>query len=263
MRILLVCLTEVQGKSRLIYLVLFFISFTQSGNAQSYFRSCYRFKSAKFETFIGKENGFEKSLATNQRKLLGNIIGQNSDTLLIRFWDIINTEKYPDRFKGSTNFINSADNEKDFYYVLTDYKVSVPFRFRMLTATNIPFKVALNDKKLTTDFLNFGISYFWVWGKTNFYKNDFVPTRDWYVGLGPYVGLSSIDDPNSEDDQFGLSFGANAIFSIYDLNFLIALGADQGFKANTNELMPYVGFGIGFKMVEITTPKDQTVKYKE
>jgi hypothetical protein len=238
--------------------LLFICVLTHQTNAQTYFRSKYIFKSSKFQMFRKKSDDASKSIADGQSRLVGNIISHKSDTLVIRFWDILNTTKHPDRFQGASNSINSGDNGKDFYYQFSGNKMKVPFSFRMLAAANIPFKVGLKDDKVTADFLNFGVSHFWIRGRTKFYSNEFVPTRDRYVGIGPYVGLSSIDDPDSEDNQFGLSYGVNAIISAYDLNFVIAFGADTGFKSNTNSVQPYLGFGIGFKLLEITTPKDQS-----
>jgi hypothetical protein len=205
----------------------------------------------------------KKISPTNSLK--GVITGRSGDTLKIRFWDILhNSITAPDPYYQSATIINSQDNGREFLYIISstewidDVKFKIPFRFRTITATNIPFRVGLKgSKKIKADFLNANVSYFWIWGQTKFYKKKYIKERDSYFGLGPFVGLSSIDDPSSDDDQFGASYGVNFIYSVYDLNLVLALGADNGFKRETNHFQPYLGFGIGFKIVEITSPKDQ------
>jgi hypothetical protein len=209
----------------------------------------------------------EKSIA---KKLKGIIKWRDKHRLLIRFWDIQN-ENSKDKYKGNDSIVNSDDNKKDFVYVIdtTKWKRSVkffgllpsnkcfdiPFRFNQFMATSIPFRIMLDSGDNQASFLNANMAYLFVFGSTRIYESEFVMPRNRYWAIGPYLGLSSLENPVTDKEEFALTYGANVVGSIHGLNLTVAFGGQNGFKNETNEVKYYIGFGIGFKLFETYTPE--------
>lgn len=214
---------------------------------------------------IQKQTRTSKLMATESLK--GIITERNQDTLFIKFWDITGKN---DSWKGNAKYINSTDNGEDYMYVIdsTGWKsrkrggryFDLPFRFQQFTATSLPFRVLTKTGTLESDFLNANVAYLLFGGRTRIYKSEFVNPRNRYWGGGIYAGLSSIDNTETSKKEFGLNYGANIVFAFQNLNLIAAYGFQNGFKTATKEIQPYIGFGIGFKLVETFTPE---IKNKE
>lgn len=218
--------------------------------------------------FITKEKNQDdryvlKSIAG---KLKGIIKERSGDTLFIKFWDITNES---DSFKTTGNFVNENNNGKDFIFIIDSMKydtsiwakgkfLDIPFRFNQFMATNLPFRVLTKSGNLESDFLNANIAYQFVSGSTRIFDSEFVEPRNRYFAYGPYLGLSSIDNPDTQKKEFGLNYGINAVVSKQGLNIIIAYGFQNGFKTGTKEVQPYLGFGIGFELVETFNPEIKT-----
>jgi hypothetical protein len=190
---------------------------------------------------------------------------RNGDTLFINFWDI----QKPDPKASISQFVNIDDNGKDFAFVITKWQTSpffkgeffdVPFRFRQFMATNLPFRILTKSGDLESDFLNANVAYMYVAGHTRLFKSQFIENRNRYFAYGPYLGLSSIDNGVSGKKEFGINYGANAAIGLQGFNITVAYGFQQGFKEGTKDVQPYIGLGIGFKLLETFTPE---IKKKE
>lgn len=193
-------------------------------------------------------------------KLKGIIVSRNKDTLFIKFWPI-DTAREAASLRANTLIINSNLNDSDFVYVMSRYNwinnkfIDLPFRSLQLTATNLPFRVLASDGNLETDFLNANVAFIKIFGHTRMYKSEFVKFRNRYYGIGPYIGLTAIENMASGDKDWGLNYGLTNLFSFQNLNVTAAIGGQNGFNNNTKEAKLYFGFGIGFKLVEIFTPE--------
>jgi len=213
-------------------------------------------------------------------QLKGVISSRNNDTLFINFWNITDSIGY----KNSTvlgrkvKLIDSVDNGNDFAFVVREedwkqcivrfckkkYALSyphfdVPYHYGQLIATSIPFRVIKGDdkkSKLESEFLNANVSYIWAWGITRFYKSEFVPPRNFcMVGIGPFFGLTAIDIDSNKKSSFGINYGLNVMAGLQNVNFVIAVGAQNGFQKGAG-FEPYIGFGIGYKLIgEIFSPE--------
>lgn len=195
-------------------------------------------------------------------KLKGVVKERNRDTLFVKFWNITQDAVLSQK----TNIITSAENDKDFAYVIKTWKgrkphFDLPYKYGQLLATNIPFRILTKSGNVESDFLNANASYVFVWGKTRVFKSEFVENRNSYFAIGPFVGLSSIDNPiDDKKKEFGLNYGVNLVGGFRGLNLIVAYGFQNGFKTETKKNQPYLGFGIGFNLLETFSPE---IKNKE
>jgi hypothetical protein len=190
----------------------------------------------------------------------------NNDTLLIRFWDITNE---PATFTANAAIVNSTNNGQDFIFVInptywaTHRVLQIPYRTWQFTATNLPFRILTKSGDLEAEFLNANVSFIKTFGHTKIYQSEFVVPRNWSLSVGPYLGLTAIDNPSATNDnkkEFGLNYGLNGIYAVQNFNITAAFGFQNGFKEQTRSVQPYIGFGVGFKLVEFFTPE---IKDKE
>lgn len=188
-----------------------------------------------------------------------------NDSLFISFWPIV---KEAATYTTNKAVVNSTNNNDDFVFVIntsywdTHRVLKIPYRTWQITATSLPFRVLAFRKagNLESDFLNANVAYVKVFGTTKVYQSEFIETRNTSIAVGPYLGLSSIDNTLANRKEFGLNGGINAIYALQSFNITGAVGLQQGFREGTNELQPYFGFGIGFKLVEVFAPE---IKEKE
>lgn len=234
------------------------------------------------KTYIKKNKIINKNIYSEKQilsKLKGVVSQRNKDTLFIKFWNI-EIESDPVKGLRRDTIVNSADNSSDFIYVidsLNGWKKSnairvkktlpfigikkyggyfdVPFRFKELMATNLPFRILTRTGKLESNFLNANIAYLFVYGHTRIFKSEFIKNKNRFKALGPYLGLSSIDNPVNDKNEFGLNYGINAIWGFQSFNITLAYGWQNGFKKETKEIQPYFAIGIGFKLLENFTPE--------
>lgn len=227
------------------------IFFNPSGANQTYITKDY---SIKVDTFPTKLIAF---------KLKGSIVARNEDSIFIKFWDITND---PSIYQDNDSFVNSANNGKDFVYKIDSagWKESsffrgkffdFPFRFTQFMATSLPFRVLTKSGNLESDFLNANIAYLAVAGHTRIFKSEFVKPRNRYFAFGPYLGLSSINNPVTTKKEFGLNYGLSIVCALQGFNITVAYGFQNGFQKETKEVQPYMGFGIGFKLLETFAPE--------
>jgi hypothetical protein len=206
-------------------------------------------------TSVNKTDLLKRSLSSN---LKGTISKRSGDTLFINFWKIV---KESSNKSAALNIVNIKNSENDFIFVINDTSYvkgkyfNIPYRMGQFTATSLPFRVLLKGGKLESDFLNANVAYFSIKGRTKIFRNKLIKARNSFWGLGPYLGLSAIDNEETKNKEFGLNYGGSYIRSIQGLNLTVALGAQNGFKEGTRSVKPYLGFGIGFKLVEIFSPE--------
>lgn len=198
-------------------------------------------------------------------KLKGFIIKRgkddDNDTLYIKFWNIV---KEPDDLKSDNTMVNSNDNSKDFIFVIgpnywKNHRVlDIPYRAWQFSATNLPFRILTKSRDLESEFLNANLTFVRTFGHTRIFQSELVEPRNWSFSAGPYAGLSAIDNAVSGKKEFGLNYGLNGILAIQNVNITAAVGFQNGLKKDTKSLQPYIGFGIGFKLVEFFNPEIKT-----
>lgn len=213
---------------------------------------------------IKKTIGIKKQLYTARGWGKGIISKKSEDSIFIRFWKIkdnsINTN-----INADTTFINNSNtgDKKKYVFVIDTTKYTarsfdIPFRFWQFMATSIPFRAFSETGKLEGDFLNANATFVKVSGHTRFYRSTFVKPRNRYFAYGPFLGLSTIENPITKEDEFGINYGVNCIFAVHGLNIIVAYGFENGFKTETNDINGYLGFGIGFKLFETFNPEIKT-----
>ena len=145
------------------------------------------------------------------RKLKGVIDFRESDTLYIHFWNITGGPTLP------ATCITAMDNGNDFTYQISWNRkgnFKIPFSYRILTATDIPFKYDFITKKTKADFLNFNLAYLFIFGRTKVFQNNDIKPRNFHFGIGPFCGITSIEDTTQSLKQFGVTYGV----SVYKSN---------------------------------------------
>jgi hypothetical protein len=196
-----------------------------------------------------------RAMTIPSKRLLGSITKRNEDSVFIKFWPIVN-----DPFKDQKNLVNTSSADSNFVYVIKKWKGSkakfdFPFKFNQLMATNLPFRVLTKTGDLESEFLNANISLQHVRGSNRIYKSVLMSPRSRYYAVGPYVGLSAIDNPVTTKKEFGLNAGVNLVLGLQSLNLTVAYGFQKGFKTGTKDIQPYIGFGIGFDLLETFIPE--------
>jgi hypothetical protein len=190
---------------------------------------------------------------TIHRKLKGIIDFRDGDMLYFHFWDITSGPTL------SPTYVTAADNGNDFTYQINWNRkgnFSIPFSYRILTATNIPFKYDFFTKTTKADFLNFNLAYFFVFGRTKIYENDDIKPRNFYFGIGPYAGITSIEDNTQGFKRFGITYGASTVFSFYGLNLVESFGLENGFTNETSNPHFYIGIGLGYNLISLFDPSN-------
>lgn len=198
-------------------------------------------------------------------KLKGFIVKRgkddDNDTLYIKFWNIVGE---PDNLKSNNAMVNGNDNTKDFIFVIdpnywkNNRSLDIPYRAWQFSATNLPFRILTKSGDLESEFLNANLTFVRTFGHTRIFQSELVDPRNWSFSAGPYAGLSAIDNAVSGKKEFGLNYGLNGILAIQNVNITAAVGFQNGFKKDTKSLQPYIGFGIGFKLVEFFNPEIKT-----
>lgn len=150
----------------------------------------------------------------------------------------------------------NADANKNIFGT---YVLSIPFYYSQFAVTSLPFRFNIKDKAFSNDFLNANITYLFIFGKTKFFQSKFLEPRSNYWGFGPYIGASTIKDGADKDgaDIFGFNYGLNAVRSIRNIDLSLALGAEGGFTNRYNSFIPYVGIGLGLKLIEFYEPENK------
>ena len=126
----------------------------------------------------------------------------------------------------------------------------VPFRYSQFAITSLPFRIDFRTGEFKNEFLNANISYLFISGKTRFYKSKFLSTRNTYWGWGPFIGASTVED-DEKKNHFGFNYGLNGVRSIRNINLTLAIGAESCFTSKANDFTPYVGIGLGIKLIEL------------
>lgn len=194
--------------------------------------------------------------------LIGIITRRDRDSLFVNFWPSLG-------LSNTTLVVQSYGTQHDSDYVIVirnwnpenrKYNsIDLKFRYKQFTATNIPFRVKFRGStSLESEFLNFNVTWLTVWGKTRIYESRFVKERSRSWARGIYIGLSTIKNPDTDKNEFGLNYGYNVIHTVNGFNFTLAVGAENGFKNATKKLNPYIAFGLGFKLVEAFEPEIKT-----
>lgn len=201
------------------------------------------------ESKVIKSNYIQRNFPPLAKAPVGRITKRSGDTLFIEFWQIT----------GTGPIDETLYNDKEFIYLLDNSWINnrfrVPFRYRMMTAANLPFRITFNNGKLNADFLNFNVTYMFMRGKTTFFKQEFIKPRYRQFGLGPFLGMTSINDSEDELKEFGVAYGINAVISIIqDFNITVAFGFENGFT-NSNQNTSFVGIGLGYKLVDLYDPR--------
>jgi hypothetical protein len=196
------------------------------------------------------------------KALEGSIkLNESKDTLTITPWFVnqgnkllLDTNKEPVDINDENDYLLAiADSSWDGRYPHLD----MPYTFQQLTATNLPLRYNLKNSQFQADFLNINLAYFWINGTTRFFKSRFVEQRNRYWGIGPYIGGSTVTEDESKRSLFGLNYGANAIFSVYTVSLILAVGAETVISSTQNKFNPYVGLGLGLKLGDVYGPGDK------
>jgi len=261
-------------------LVLLFLFSVISVNAQESFKKRYVFKRSKFKKehlfLISEEKVKGVTVKSYKNKELGRSSrygritkrSQSGDTLFIHFWDIAKSKDGPNLHVGSPDTVNINDNGKEFAYVITKeqwednptfihnyHRFRVPYKYQTITATNIPFRINVDSGNLIGEFTNFNLTYLWVFGRTKIFKKPFIEPRNFHVGIGPFAGLTSLEtDEANKTMGLGISYGFNAVFSLSNFNLVGSCGFDTGFKGEAKKNDFWVGFGVGFNLVNLFNP---------
>ncbi|RSK23879.1 hypothetical protein [Hymenobacter metallilatus] len=245
-----------------VLIILIYILHSLETSAQQVYRFQYQFHSEIFdnnniELYVKNGKNYERRYF--REILRGELGDRNKDTISLNFWPSLKIE-------GNRLEIdkNGKEHEKDYIIVIKNWnpentkfnKVKIPFRQWELTATNIPFRVKFRgDNSLESEFLSFNITYLRVFGTTKIFQSRFVKPRNRSIAFGPYLGLNKIENPENKKSEFALNAGINAVYSLNKLNLVLAYGAENGFKKATNKLNPYIGFGIGFSLIDKFEPE--------
>ena len=204
----------------------------------------------------------------------------NKDTIEIMPWysdtnnvglliDDETEEKVP--LRNDSKYVIAVSDLSDYGATSCGNYAMIKFNYyhRQLTATNIPVILNMTDYKknnpgqIQANPLNANLTHLWVIGRTKIYQSKFVASRASCWGLGPFVGFSIVDSPskdttnlhNSQNNKIiGLNYGGNIIYSVYKLNFIFAFGAESEFYTRNNHFQPYLGFGLGFKLIDLMDP---------
>ena len=229
---------------------------------------------------LNKTSTIQLEERTIGKSLKATITERNKDTLTVKFW-YIDSIRNPDPYKDSVNYINSKNYDSITIYVIKNWRTyfglkffnykfgyhlikDIPFHQRQLTATSLPIRKNLDKEgNFQTDFtFNANLTYLFITGHSRLYKSSFVQPRNRFIGIGPYVGISSMDADSSKTPKktLGLNFGGNLVLNAYNLNLVFAVGIEKGFTAYTKKTTPYFGIGIGFKLVDISTPEIKNSK---
>jgi hypothetical protein len=246
----------------MLFLIILLFTCLLKLNAQQVYRFQYRFhptdfKNNKLQLFEKKEDKYERRYFGFLLK--GEIGSRNKDTFTVNLWP-------PLALKGNNLVLdsNGTAHDSDYIIVVKDWnpnntkfkKIKIRFREWELTATNLPFRVKFRDStNLEGEFLSFNVTFLRVFGTTKIFQSRFVKPRNRSIAIGPYAGLSKIENPNNNKSEFALNYGANVVYSLGKLNLVLAAGAENGFKKGTKKLNPYIGFGIGFSLVDKFEPE--------
>jgi hypothetical protein len=69
-----------------------------------------------------------------------------------------------------------------------------------------------------------------------------------------FFGLSSISNEDESKKEFGIAYGGTYVFTLYGLNLTISAGLENGFSTSSQAFKPFIGFGAGFKILDLAGP---------
>lgn len=242
--------------------------------AQNIYRLSNEFSTNEFPALYKKNaNGTYSTIPKSIARSLKGYISELSearDTMFIKFWDIT---PFTDPNQGNAALINSDDNGATFAYQIAwtnnRYK-DVPFSATTITAASIPFRYRLEKgADLEADFLNVGLSLFFIRGKERFYRQEQLAPRQRYWGWGPFIAFGQQELDSASTGGFlkstrkvaRLSYGIDIIGSWSGFSLILALGFDNAIGSTashwqynnfSNGLKPWIGFGFGLKLTELS-----------
>jgi len=249
-------------------LIIFFLVVFTTAYSQQDFKFKYNFKKILSQRGVTL-NVYDKAekkyfLRTTSLTKLNGVLSKFSeerDTLFIRLWpnDIPTDTGHPTNLSESDNyskFIILVDENS--YPTVRGYKgFDLPFTSWQLFAVNIPLRFNLKDGTVGSEFINANISFSRIWGRTRIFKSEFIKPRNLYGGAGIFAGFGGIKN-SKDEDEVGINYGFNTIFSIYNINLIGTIGLETGLSKYgvTN---PFAGVGIGFDLFSITgtDPKNE------
>jgi hypothetical protein len=191
--------------------------------------------------------------------LKGYITAQSADTLTVAFWSIIDTDQ------ASPDTIQKSNWDDNYIFIMPkeSRQYSFPFKSTVLVATNIPLRIQM-DRQVDAQFLNLGVSFLRVWGRTVFYRNDNIAPKSWFFGVGAFASLTTISFDSSDTrgalhqstTTAGIVYGGNLIFSYINLSLTFAAGLEDAFGKNSSSWQyqnhPWIGFGVGYKFYDLS-----------
>jgi len=225
-------------------------------------------------------------------KMKFNLINKpNSDTLMITPWFRREVSKHS-RNKGLKLINNAPLGDKNDSIVFKDHRVAkneyqdtfyieipnnytinksnstynkfnLEFNGKYFIPVNITFQdIGFSIHKpliLTPNFISAGMAYGWAHGKTTFFKDNQLTSKNFYFGVGFVGSLSSAADLINKSNTYpALCVGGHLGVAISSIQVLIAGGygvafGDSGTAWGKNGA-PWVGFGVGLNLFALTIP---------
>jgi hypothetical protein len=257
--------------AKYLYLIVVFITISLSALSQSTFRYSNKFSNSKFSSLLGGEKYDKTEYIASSLKGYITKLSEDKDTMFIEFWSITDTTKESDHYFNNPDTINACNNGETFAYIVPEDKnsISVPFSAWVASPVSIPLRYRLKSKSdLEADFLTAGFNWMRIWGKTKFYRQAQIDSRQNYWGGGFFAAISQqkVDSSNTrgvveeEHNVAAISYGINVVKSWNTFNVTLAFGCDNaiGYYAQHWEennfkygFRPWIGFGVGFKLFEL------------
>lgn len=194
-------------------------------------------------------------------------LSDNKDTMYIKFWYFKHKAKTD---TTDPSVISKKNVDSTFAYPIKwneENHHSVRFNAWAVNATTIPFRYRLKkNADLEANFLSAGVNISKIYGKTRFYKHDQISPRQYYGGVGFFLGFSQqkLDSANTRGNVKAehmvaiLNYGISYVYSWNNFNVSVAVGADNGFGGSAHYwednnfkygFRPWIGFGFGFKLL--------------
>jgi hypothetical protein len=211
----------------------------------------------------GKEVKYEvkkKVLEKESRIRLQVQITKSDDKVTVKLARGIRADTDP--YKRNAKYINSEDNESEFYWSIEDGE---EFKYYSLStvvgAISLPFKVRLGGDNrpstIETGLDNIGFYVGEKWGSTTYKNGEF---KYWHTTLAAFIGPQkiTINKDNTKSgisetiDRLGLTTGAAWTISRGSFTIGLAGGLDILGGRYRNEWIynkkPWIGLAVGYKI---------------
>jgi hypothetical protein len=220
------------------------------------------------------------------------VLSRTQDTCMLEVWPPAWRLQNDNFYRSLRTVIGGIENgslyshdaiSADTFYLVTKWTNSpltrrhqsfnMLFKSVYLVPATVPIVYTTGTQQWQANFLSAGMAGGWAYGRTKFYRDNIMPPRNFYFGIGGVAGVNtvtlnaqSVSDTsilNKINKSSGVTYpgvylGGHIAFSFNSIQLMFVLGREWAFgkyhAAWENQGKLFLGLGIGLSIFNLVVP---------